>query len=442
MHNTIKKENALLILIEEQKETWSREDLASEFKNLVLSAGIGVEDIVFVKLRKINPPFYIGKGKLEELTAMLGEETVNPAEDNPPQADAAKLASNGVNVVIFNKNLNFTQQRNLEEAFGIKTIDRTQLILDIFAKHAQTQEGILQVEFAQLEYLLPRLRGKGIALSRLGGGIGTRGPGEKKLEVDRRKITDKIAHLQKELKLVRQHREVMRKKRNKQGIGGCSLVGYTNAGKTTLFNTLTQSAQISSSDLFTTLDTVSRHLPLHNSLKIVLSDTVGFIYKLPLDLIEAFKATLEELHYADVLLHVIDAGSHNALQLKKSVDSTLEELELSAKTIITVFNKVDKLSPQDLSFLKKDYPQSLFISALKGIGIEELKEEIYQSLFKETVEAMIKVPFEKMSLSNYIHKQAEILKNSYGENEAVFWVRIRKEKLAYLEKQGLIIKEI
>ena len=422
LHKTTQKEKALLVVVYEQKEPWSKEALATEFENLVTSTGIEVSNLVFVKLSLPNPQFYIGKGKVAELSELVAREKVS--------------------VVIFDNNLNFTQQRNLEEALNAKTIDRTQLILDIFAKHAQTQEGILQVELAQHEYLLPRLRGKGIMLSRLGGGIGTRGPGEKKLEVDRRRILDRISKLKKDLKLVRQHRSTMRKKRQKEGIATCSLVGYTNAGKTTLFNNLCQSSQTTSLALFTTLDTVTRSISLEANFKVVLSDTVGFIYKLPLNLIEAFKATLEELHYADVLLHVIDASSKDILQIKKPVDLILKELGLDEKSIILVFNKIDKISKEQEVVLGNKYPEAIFISAENNIGLDILREEIYKNIFKDTVEAVVRVPFERMDMVQYFHKNCQVIKNIYQESEVVYWIRTKKDKLDYLKRQGLKVREV
>jgi len=422
MHQTGKKEKALLVVIKTRDESWSKDALSEEFKNLALSTGIGVEDLISLNLNQPNPAFYIGKGKVAELAEAVQEK--------------------GVGVVIFSSNLNFTQQRNLEDILGVKTIDRTQLILDIFAKHAQTQDGILQVELAQLEYLLPRLRGKGIVLSRLGGGIGTRGPGEKKLEVDRRRISDRISRLKKDLKLIKQHRDTMRKKREKEEAITCSLVGYTNAGKTTLFNALVKSKQAVSSDLFTTLDTVTRTLTLGSNLKVVLSDTVGFIYKLPPNIIEAFKATLEELNYADVFLHVIDASSHDAAKLKKSVDSILTDLKLDKKPTINVFNKIDNVLSHKLEYLKSEYPQSIFISALEDIDLGNLKETIYKEVFKDMVEIVVKVPFNRMEVASYFHDNYEILKTVYQEKEAVYWIRARKHKLAYIKKQGLEVKEV
>jgi GTP-binding protein HflX len=422
MHETVKKESALLVVVHQQKELWTAEALASEFKNLVLSVSIEVKDLVPVNLVKINPALYIGKGKVAEIAEIASDEKVS--------------------LVVFNHNLNFTQQRNLEDILGVKVIDRTQLILDIFAKHAHSQEGILQVELAQLEYLRPRLRGKGIMLSRLGGGIGTRGPGEKKLEVDQRRISERIFRLKKELNSIKAHHKVMRKKRDKAGKQVCSLVGYTNAGKTTLFNALTQSNQPESQALFTTLDTVTRQLSLPGRREVILSDTVGFIYRLPPHLIEAFKTTLDELQYADVLLHLIDASSPDNLNLKKAVDQILKELKLVDKPTITAFNKIDQLSPEDIHALKQMYPQSIFISAASGLGLESLKEEIIKNIFKDTVEVIVKVPFDQMEVTDYIHKNFQILKTDYQIDAAVYWVRTRETKLHYLAKRGIEIKYI
>jgi len=422
LYDTQKKERALLVLVVERGERWSREALAEEFRNLVFSTGIEVAELIPIKLNIPTPSYYIGKGKVQEVALIADEESVN--------------------VVIFNNNLNFTQQRNLEDVFGIKVIDRTQLILDIFAKHAHTQEGILQVELAQLQYLLPRLRGRGIMLSRLGGGVGTRGPGEKKLEVDRRRISERIDRLKKELNTVRQHRSIMRKKRKKEAIPLCSLVGYTSAGKTALFNALTANSQEVSSALFTTLGTVTRTFTVGNGAKAILSDTVGFIYKLPHHLIEAFKATLEELYFADVLLHVIDASQEDILKFKKAVSAILEELKLDDKAVINIFNKIDKLDSAEIERLEREYPQSVFISAKTHQGLDDLHEQIYKVLFKDVVEVVVKVPFKRMDLVNYLHGNAQVLKTTYQEKEALFLARIKKNKLSYLQRQGLDTKEV
>jgi len=421
MHQTEKKEKALLVVSKAFDEAWSKEALDQEFKSLVTSAGVEALEIISFNLGKINPAFYIGKGKVEEI--------------------ANKVAEIKANVVIFNSNLNFTQQRNLEDVLGVKSIDRTQLILDIFARHAQTQEGILQVELAQLEYLLPRLRGKGIALSRLGGGIGTRGPGEKKLEIDKRRITDRIGYLKKDLKLIVSYRATQRKKREKQGVNTCSLVGYTNAGKTTLFNALSGDQQRISSVLFTTLDTVTRTLGLRGNSKIVLSDTVGFIYKLPLKLIDAFKATLEELNYADLILHVIDSGNSEIEKIKDSVEATLKNLKLEGKPTIVIFNKIDTIPYYKIEYLKEKYPESIFVSAFKGEGLENLKEEMHSRVFKDMVEVVVEVPFNRMDISSFLHDKCEVLGVEYRGECAIFKIRSRKPRLEYLKKNGLKVKE-
>ncbi len=422
MYETTKKETALLVVVKEPKEPWLADDLAAEFEALVVSSGIQPARTIIVRLSKPNPSLYIGKGKVEELTNIRQELCTD--------------------VVIFDSNLNHTQQRNLEEVLGVKTIDRTQLILDIFAKHAHSQEGILQVELAQLEYLLPRLIGKGIMLSRLGGGIGTRGPGEKKLEVDQRKISDRIAWIKKELKSVKEHHNVTRKRRDKAEEYMCSIVGYTNAGKTTLFNLLAQSSQVESPSLFTTLDTVTRKFLLDTGQPMVLSDTVGFIYNLPPHLIESFKTTLDELQYADVLLHVIDISSKNLLQHKKAVDQILADLNLSAKPLLTVFNKIDVIAPLEVEQLKKEYPEGIFISAKKNLGLAELKQAIASGIMRDSLEVVVRVPFNHMDLINYFHNHCQVLKTNFEQQEAVYWLRLKKDKLEYIKKQGVSVKKI
>jgi len=419
MYETTKIEKALLVMVLVGKETWPVEVLANEFRNLVSSTEIEVSDLKIVKIKEINPAIYIGKGKAEELSLLIKEKNID--------------------VIIFNNNLSFTQQRNLEDIFGVKTIDRTQLILDIFARHAHTQEGILQVELAQLQYLLPRLKGKGIFLSRLGGGIGTRGPGEKKLEVDRRKIKDRIKHLKEELEELKNHRALIRKKREKEKIKVCSLVGYTNAGKSTLFNTLTSSSQETSNDLFTTLTTKSKTFLLNNNIEVLLTDTVGFIYNLPPTLVEAFKATLEELYFADLLLHVIDSSSLDIERQLSSVVKILEELNLKEKPIILIFNKIDKISPEKLDFLKDKYKEAVFISAIRGDNIEILKDRVYRILFSDIVEVLLEVPFNLMNLSGFIYNNCEVIKTIYKENSTLYLVRVNKEKLSYLSKNSLKI---
>lgn len=417
--NTVKIERALLVLvkIENIKNLWPIDEICEEFKNLVLSTGIEVEDIIVVKRKYINSSLYIGKGKAEEIACIAQEKKVN--------------------VVVFNNNLSFTQQRNLEDILGIKTIDRTQLILDIFARHAHTQEGRLQVELAQLQYLLPRLKGKGIMLSRLGGGIGTRGPGEQKIEIDRRRIGDRIVKLKQELERVRKNREVMRKRREKENIKVCALVGYTNAGKTTLLNKLSGDHQKTDNSMFTTLDTISRNVVLSNHLNVLVTDTVGFIHDLPPNLIEAFKATLEELHYADLLLHIIDASSKNFRLLIDAVDIILKELNLVEKDKILVFNKIDKVEEQTKSSLRVMFPDAVFISAHTGKGINDLLFRIENIVFAGAVNVAVELDFKSMELLDYLYRNTEVTGRNYSSGKVVLYVKAEKDLLGYLRKRNI-----
>jgi len=422
MHETHFREAALLILIDDGHLRWPVEVIAQEFKSLVDSAGIAVVELAVVKLRDFSPSLYIGSGKADEIALFVKEAEVD--------------------VVIFNNDLKASQQRNLEDIFQVKTIDRTQLILDIFALHAHTQEGKLQVELAQLNYLLPRLKGKGVMLSRLGGGIGTRGPGETKLELDRRKIAERIVRLESDLQSVRSSRETMRKKRRKEKVRLCSLVGYTSAGKSTLFNALTQGSEKTAATLFTTLDTVTHILTIHGNLKVLISDTVGFIHDLPLGLVESFKATLEELQYADLLLHVVDCADKEHARLLYAVEDILKDLKLEAKPLLRVFNKIDLLEPADLAVLKKDWPDAVFVSAKENINLDGLQENIYRLSFEDFKEVSVCVPFTAMDTLDYIHKNCEIIKIDHTDKASIYWVKAKSEHVDYLRKKGLIVKEI
>lgn len=315
---------------------------------------------------------YVGKGKLAELVALK--------------------ESTDCNVVIFDDELSPLQQRNLEQTLEIKVIDRAALILDIFARRAKTHEGQLQVELAQHQYLLPRLAGQWSHLERLGGGIGTRGPGEKQLETDRRLIQRKIHRLKEQLEQVRKHRVLYRQKRRRSGIPVVAIVGYTNAGKSTLLNTLSKAGVLVEDKLFATLDPTTRRLRLPDSRAVLLSDTVGFIRKLPPTIINAFRATLEELDEASILLHVVDLTSHNAPEQCQTVENILADLKLTDKPRITVLNKIDLLlengqtwnEEKAINFLSRRGDEinenAVLVSAVKGWGLTGLLEKISQAV--------------------------------------------------------------
>jgi GTP-binding protein HflX len=280
-------------------------------------------------------------------------------------------------MVVVDSELSPSQQAKLEDAFGLKVVDRTQLILDIFAQRAQTKEGKLQVELAQLNYMLPRLRGTGTAMSRLGGGIGTRGPGETKLETDRRRIYTRIAHLEGEVENIKKHRGMQRKSRQRRGVVQVALMGYTNAGKSTLLNALTRADVLAENKLFATLDPITRKLRLPGGDTVLLTDTVGFIQRLPTQLVAAFRATLEEVTEADILLHVIDASHPNVEEHLRAVTEVLEELEASDKPTITALNKIDLVTdPGGLEKLEQEVAHPVEISALTGDGLMDLLAEI------------------------------------------------------------------
>ncbi len=385
------KEKILLVVVTLKRpgSSWPQEDIADEMHELVKTSGGEVVDVIFCRLDAPTSSTYISSGKVEEIKTMS--------------------ATHGVDTVIFSCDLKGSQQRNLEEEFNVKTIDRTQLILDIFARHATSNEGKMQVELAQLEYLLPRLVGQGIQLSRLGGGIGTMGPGETKLEVDRRRIADRISKLKKDLKEVTLSRQVKRKKRQNDEIPLISLVGYTNAGKSTLLNTLTQAGTKTHDGLFTTLDSLSRQTMLPHKRKVVFSDTVGFMHDLPHRLIEAFKATLEEVQRADLLLHVIDVSHPNYKNFYEAVVAVLKELETVEKPTIIVLNKIDNLEDRAwLDSAAAQFPNSICVSALKGENIDGLLDRVSEMLSGGMTEIDVKIPIDRMDLVSLAHKEGEV----------------------------------
>jgi GTPase len=384
-------ERALLVTIklESEKDSWQLEDTALELEELTETSGAEVVDNISCIRDKPAPNLFIGKGKTEEIAMLCQEELID--------------------TVIFSHDLSGTQQRNLEEVIAKKTIDRTQLILDIFAHHAKSPEGKMQVELAQLQYLMPRLVGKGIMLSRLGGGIGTRGPGEQKLEIDRRRIRKRIGKLKDDLRHLLGHRLTMRKKRKENGLASVALVGYTNAGKSTLLNALTNAGQIVSDSLFTTLDPLNKSLQLPNGENIVISDTVGFLRNLPHHLVEAFKATLEEVQETDLLIHVLDAAHPRVYEHSKAVFEVLKELGADKKTIISVLNKVDLLDDKIWrARLEEDFKDCVPISAKLKDNLGNLLEKIQENFADRMVNVEIILPHSRMDLVDLFHREGRV----------------------------------
>jgi GTP-binding protein HflX len=356
--------------------TLDAEESLAEFRELVTSAGGVVAAEVMQRRARPDPATLIGAGKVEEIAAIA--------------------ASTEADLVLFDHDLSPTQLRNLEAALPCRVLDRTQLILDIFARHARTREGQFQVELAQLEYMLPRLTGKGKAMSQLGGGIGTRGPGETKLETDRRQIQNRIDHLKEALEGVRRVRKQQRQRREAVPVPTVALVGYTNAGKSTLFNRLTGAQVLSSSKMFATLDPKLRAIELPTRRKILLSDTVGFIRNLPHTLVTSFRATLEEVAQAEVLLHVRDASSTYGDEQKAQVERVLGELDVLAKPRIEVLNKIDLLSEHERAGLTsrvRGAAGEVMVSAQTGEGLDALLAAIDGALHTDPViEAELRVP--------------------------------------------------
>ena len=350
--NGTRERAALVGLFTGSSRNFDPEHSLDELAGLAAAAGAAVVLRLLQKHPKPDPATFLGRGKVETLAAACDEVSAD--------------------VVIFDNELSPAQLRNLEAALGRKVLDRTQLILDIFASRARTREGKLQVELAQLKYLMPRLVGAGTALSRLGGGIGTRGPGETKLETDRRRIRHRVSILSHEIDNVRRRRSQLRERRQKSSVPTVALVGYTNAGKTTLFNTLTGDAAVASDALFVTLDPLVRKVKLPDRRELLVSDTVGFIERLPHSLVAAFRATLEEVAAADLLLHVIDASNPERDRHIAAVRSVLAEVGAEKVPVIEVFNKCDQLDEGERARVRAVHPAALCLSALTGEGRDEL----------------------------------------------------------------------
>lgn len=390
------EEKVILVGVSEQ-EGDDAEDSVAELAELVKTAGATVVGTLIQKRELIHPGTYVGTGKVAEIAELVAER--------------------GATGIVCDDELTPAQLKNLETMLDTKVMDRTLIILDIFAARATTSEGKIQVELAQLKYRLGRLAGLGRSMSRLGGGIGTRGPGEKKLEMDRRLIKDRIAQLNRELKEVRKHREVTRAQREKNQVPVAAIVGYTNAGKSTLLNHLTNAGVLEEDKLFATLDPTTRVLTLsgqqaRGKQEILLTDTVGFIRKLPHHLIEAFKSTLEEAKYADYILHVVDASNPQREKQMHIVYETLYHLDIREKTIITLFNKQDRVTDDEpLRDFKADY--TLNISAKKGDGLEDLKELLCELLRESKILVERTIPYADAGVIQQIRKNGELLEEDY-----------------------------
>lgn len=392
----VEQETERVILVGvSQQDGDDAEDSVAELAELVETAGAVVVGTLIQKRENIHPGTYVGTGKVFELEELI-EQT-------------------GATGIVCDDELSPAQLKNLEEALKTKVMDRTLIILDIFATRASTSEGKIQVELAQLKYRLSRLSGLGRSLSRLGGGIGTRGPGEKKLEMDRRLINSRVAQLNRELKEVQRHREVNRQQRKRSGIPVVAVVGYTNAGKSTLLNHLTNAEVLEEDKLFATLDPTTRILELTNNQKVLMTDTVGFIRKLPHHLIDAFRSTLEEAKYADIILHVVDASNPQMDKQMYIVYDTLRNLEVEGKKIITAFNKTDRIGqPEPLHDFRAE--RTVHISAKYGDGLEDLKNILEKILREEKDFLECTIPYRDAGVIQKIREKGELLSEEYRED--------------------------
>ena len=385
------EEKVILVGVSEQ-EGDDAEDSVAELAELVNTAGAVVVGTIIQKRELIHPGTYVGTGKVAEITELI-EKT-------------------GATGIVCDDELSPAQLKNLEDTLQTKVMDRTLIILDIFAARATTNEGKIQVELAQLKYRLSRLTGLGRSMSRLGGGIGTRGPGEKKLEMDRRLIKNRIAQLNRELKEVQRHREINRAQREKNQIPVAAIVGYTNAGKSTLLNHLTDAGVLEEDKLFATLDPTTRILQLNKQQEILLTDTVGFIRKLPHHLIEAFRSTLEEAKYADYLIHVVDASNPQRDKQMHIVYDTLYQLEIQDKTILTLFNKQDLVTDKEpLHDFKAD--ATFAVSARTGEGLDAVKEKLSDLLRENKILIERVIPYADAGIIQQVRKGGELLTEEY-----------------------------
>lgn len=408
--NVAEQNRAVLLVATGADQSWSPDQSLAELEQLARTAGIQVVSKVVQRVRAPKPASYLGKGKVREL---------KDAKSNLR-----------FDTVIADDELTPAQQRYLEGMLDVQVLDRTAVILHIFAQHARSREGRLQVELAQYRYRLPRLTGRGVELSRLGGGINTRGPGETKLESDRRRIRHRISELNREIADVRRQRALHRTQRRHSGIPVIALAGYTNAGKSTLMNALTGSSVLSSNQLFATLDPTTRRLELPNQGEVLLTDTVGFIQKLPTDLIAAFRATLEEITEADVILHLVDA-SHPEVELQaEAVDDELEDLGVASRRRITILNKSDLVPEDRISRLCRQFPApAVAVSATTGAGLDTLRRCLTQEVAAQLVPVKVQIPYASTELVSLFRSRGMVEREDHRADGTLITGRLPAELL-------------
>jgi len=413
-------ERALLVGLERQGK-WRITDSLKELAQLAETAGAEVLGTTWQKRDRPDSALFIGRGKVQEISLLRQEKNVN--------------------LIIFDDELSPAQQRNLEKALGIKVLDRTALILDIFAQRARSHEGKLQVELAQLRYNLPRLGGQGLVLSRLGGGIGTRGPGETKLEVDRRRIRERVSDITKQIEYIKKQRNLHRKRRETTRIPTIALVGYTNAGKSTLLNLLTASEVLAEDKLFATLDPTTRNITLTNGQQALITDTVGFIQKLPHQLIAAFRATLEEVVQADILLHVVDVSHPQYQEQSHAVFQVLHELNVDIKQLITIFNKADKVEDSNSVSALLKTENSVMISALHGHGIEGLLLLIENAIKQKTIEMHLLIPYDESNVIAKLYDISNVHSTEYREDGIYVSISLSPDQTNYFNRYAIGVEQ-
>lgn len=392
----------------------SAEASLEELRRLTETAGAEVVDALLQRRDRPDPATFLGKGKAQEVRDVV--------------------RGTGADTVIVDEELSPGQLRNLEEIFGCKVIDRTALIIDIFAQHAHSSEGKAQVELAQLNYFLPRLRGWGESMSRLGGGIGTRGPGETKLEVDRRRIKKRIAKLREEIRQLERTRTIKRQERARSHVASVALVGYTNAGKSTLLNRLTNAGVLVEDRLFSTLDPTTRRVELPDGRPCVITDTVGFVRKLPHTLVEAFKSTLEEAVRADLLLHMVDGGDPEPEAQFVSVREILGEVEAAEVPELIVVNKIDALDEVALARLRRAFPEGCVLSALTGEGLEALLERVAERLPRPEIDVELLIPYDRGEIVSALHAAGAVVAERYVAEGTLLRTRLRTDQIGPLDR--------